>query len=49
MVKKLLTALLVAAMVFMATSISWGAQGGVPGQPVDGGTVIYDTTGATWE
>jgi hypothetical protein len=48
--KSFLTALLVAAMLLMATSISWGANGGgKPADPVLSGSGGFSVTGATWE
>ncbi|HEY3247549.1 MAG TPA: hypothetical protein VGK88_04560 [bacterium] len=50
MIKKLMTALLVAAMLLAATSISWGGNGnGKPSDPVLSGGGGFTITGATWE
>lgn len=49
MLKRFVTALLVAAMLLLATSISWGA--GQPNPTTIGGSGLggVSTTGATWE
>lgn len=47
MMKRFLTVLLVAAMLLMATSISWGGNKPVDPPAIPGGG--FDTTGATWE
>ncbi len=50
MIKKLMTALLVAAMLFAATSISWGGNGKGNSGGSDGVVnTVYELLGATWE
>jgi len=52
MIKKFVTALLVAAMLLVATSISWGAPGNGNGNGSGGNvasTSSYELLGATWE
>ncbi|HEV8354609.1 MAG TPA: hypothetical protein VGR24_10515 [bacterium] len=49
MIKKFMTALLVAAMLLAATSISWGANGNTKDPALVGDGGGYSLLGATWE
>jgi hypothetical protein len=49
MIKKLMTALLVAALLFMSSSIAWGSNGKSPKSDDSTTTSTFDLLGATWE
>jgi hypothetical protein len=47
MIKKLMTALLVAALLFMSSSIAWGASKSPKSDSTT--TSTFELLGATWE